>query len=89
MQIEGAVVKEQGQTFAIVVVKSSVGNSGNQARQQAASSFATLFDPGVPIILMWQDAQGTPNYWGRPDIVSFLANIDPTRIPWQRYTIAA
>jgi hypothetical protein len=88
MQIEGALVKEQGQTFAIVPVKSSASTGVDHALRQVAASFAPVF-PGVPIILMWQDSRGLPTYWGRPDIVGFLANIDMSRIPWQRYTIAA
>jgi len=88
MQFEGALVQEQGQTFAIVVVKRNVGTGGDSERRKAAASFASVF-PGVPIVLMWQDARGVPEYWGRPDIVKFLASIDMTRIPWQRYTLAA
>lgn len=88
MQIEAALVKEQGQTFAVVVVKPSVQAGGDQALQDAARSFRPVF-PGVPIILMWQDARGLPIYWGRPDIVKFLANLHPGQIPWQRWSVAA
>ena len=59
MQIEGALVKEQGQTFATVAVKNSAVTGGDHALRQAAASFAPLF-PGVPITLMWQDLSGTP-----------------------------
>jgi hypothetical protein len=88
MQFEGAMVKEQGQTFAIAVVKSSVGNGGDHALRQATASFGQVF-PGVPVILMWQDAHGRPTYWGRTDIVNFLRKIDMSRIPWRRYSAAA
>ena len=85
MQIEGAVVKEQGVTFAIVVVKSHVLNS-NGSCDDARSSFKHIF-PGVPIILMAQDHRGTPTYQGRKDIVQFLSNVSVSRIPWRKYTI--
>jgi hypothetical protein len=88
MQIEAALVKEQAQTFAVVVVKSSVQAGGDQALQEAARSFSSVF-PGVPIALMWQDARGVPRYWGRPDIVRFLANLHPAQIPWRRWSVAA
>lgn len=88
MQFEGALVKEQGQTFAIAVVKKSVKAGGDRQLRETAASFGSVF-PGVPIVLMWQDAAGTPEYWGRPDIAEFLAHIDMARIPWQRYTVAA
>lgn len=86
MQIDGAVIKEQGVTFAIVVVKPHVIQStftANEARQ----SYAGLF-PGMPIILMAQDSKGIPTYQGRNDIVKFLANVHPSMIPWKRYTVA-
>lgn len=87
MQIDGAVVTEQGVTFAIVVVKRHVLNSEMSANQ-ARAQFSSLFPPGIPLILMAQDSKGIPTYQGRKDIVRFLANIHPSRIPWKRYTIA-
>lgn len=86
MQIDGAVVREQGVTFAIAVVKRHVIQNSVQARN-TQSSFSSVF-PGMPIILMAQDSRGIPTYYGRKDIVRFLANIDPCRIPWKKYTIS-
>jgi hypothetical protein len=88
MQIEGAVVREQSQTFAIAVIKSSVAAGGDRALREAVASFTPIF-PGMPIILMWQDMHGIPTYWGTPEIVNFLRNIEISRIPWRRYSIAA
>jgi hypothetical protein len=85
MQVEGAVLKEQGVTFAIVVVKSHVLNTNGQC-EDARSSFRSIF-PGVPIILMAQNNQGTPTYQGRKDIVQFLSRVHVSQIPWKRYTI--
>ena len=84
MQFEGAVVKEQGVTFAIVVVKRHILNS-RYAAQQTADAFAVAF-PGLPLILMGQDARGVATYYGRKDIVNFLARVPVNAIPWQRYT---
>ena len=84
-KIEGAVIKEQGVTFAIVVVKQHVLQNSID-RENAQRSFGTIF-PGMPIILMAQDLHGTPKYYGRKDIVGFLANVNPSRIPWKRYTV--
>lgn len=83
MKFDGALIKEQGATFAIVVVKSHVLSSSD--REQTRAGFSRYF-PGVPLILMAQDSRGTPTYHGRPDIVKFLANIDPSRIPWKSYS---
>lgn len=86
MKIQGAVVKEQGVTFAIVVVKRHILQSQQQS-QEAAQSFSGLF-PGMPIILMAQDSRGTPTYRGRKDIVAFLARVHISQIPWKEYTFS-
>lgn len=84
MQFEGALIKEQGVTFAIVVVKSHVLDSSSES-ENARRGFQPVF-PGVPIILMAQDSRGIPTYLGRPDIVKFLANVSISRIPWKKYS---
>lgn len=84
MQFEGALIKEQGVTFAIVIVKSHVLNSETD-RQNARVSFRRFF-PGMPIILMAQNSRGVPTYQGRSDIVEYLSRIEMSRIPWQSYT---
>lgn len=85
MQFEGAVIKEQGQTFAIVIVKPYVLDSSSQTAETRAS-FSSVFR-GMPIILMAQDSWGKATYQGKPDIVRFLAGISLSRIPWKRYTL--
>ena len=85
MQFEGAVIKEQGQTFAIVIVKPYVLDSSSKTAETRAG-FSSVFR-GMPIILMAQDSRGKATYQGRPDIVRFLASVSPSRIPWKRYTL--
>lgn len=82
MQFDGALIKEQGVNFAVVVVKPNVLDS--TSREQTRQSFSRYF-PGVPIILMAQNNRGIPTYHGRPDIVKFLASINHSRIPFKRY----
>lgn len=84
IQITGSVIKEQGVTFAVVVVKESILNFRNEANKTQAL-FKDYF-PEMPIILMAQNHQGTPTYYGRPDIVNFLANLKLRAIPWKKYT---
>jgi hypothetical protein len=86
MTFDGAIVKEQGITFAIVVVKPHVLNNSHTANE-ARTSFSQYF-PGMPLILMAQNSKGVPTYQGRKDIVKFLANIDHRRIPWKKYSIS-
>lgn len=85
MKLQGAVIIEQGVTFAIIVVKQSVTNYTSRiirVRQQLQPFF-----PNMPIILMSQDSSGTPHYYGRRDIVDFLKTIRPEQIPWKEFNI--
>jgi hypothetical protein len=84
MQLEGAVIREQGVTFAVVVVKRHVTSNRGEA-SQAIQGFGRYF-PGMPIVLMSQDASGQATYFGRPDISKFLAGVPQHAIPWKRYT---
>jgi hypothetical protein len=84
MTFEGAVVQEQGITFGIVIVKESAIRNSGTARDLIPQFQMVL---GVaPVVLMAQDSRGVPEYYGRKDIVRFLANIDFRRIPWKRYS---
>jgi hypothetical protein len=85
MTIEGAVIREQGVEFAIVVVKQHVLDNRLEAND-AIAAFRPVFG-GLPIVLMAQDMRGRPTYYGRPDIARFLANVPVSRIPWHRYTV--
>lgn len=84
MTFDGALIKEQGVTFAIVVVKPRVLNSTD--REKTRMQFTRVFG-NVPIILMAQDSHGRPTYNGKRDIVNFLASIDARQIPWKTYTV--
>lgn len=84
MSFDAALVREQGVTFAVVSVKSSAVAS-SASRSEAMTAFATRF-PGVPIVLMNQDSRGRPTYWGRTDIVRFLAKLPINALPWRRYS---
>jgi len=85
MQIQGAVIKEQGQTFAVVVVQPHV--VGNQSEAKSAIVSLTPVFGGVPVVLMAQDSRGTPTYFGRPDIARFMSHVPLRAIPWKQYTI--
>jgi hypothetical protein len=86
MKFQGAVVKEQGVTFGIVVVTPQVLQT-DYATDEMIQFGKRAFGP-IPIVLMAQDSRGRPSYKGRPDIVKFLASIDYHRIPWKEYTLA-
>jgi hypothetical protein len=85
MTFDGAVIREQGVTFALVVVKHHVVQSRFEAAR-AITAFRPCF-PGVPIVLVGQDSRGTPTYFGRPDIARFMASVPMSAVPWKTYTI--
>ncbi|MBP2634020.1 MAG: hypothetical protein H6Q70_4648 [Firmicutes bacterium] len=85
MIINGAVIKEQGVTFAIISVKQHITRY-TVTTVNARQKFSYFF-PNMPIILMSQNEQGTPRYVGRKDIVDFLKTIRVDQIPWKEYNI--
>jgi hypothetical protein len=89
MNIDGAIVKEQGQVFGIVIVKQSAMSNPSVAAETRAAFQSRIRDfAGIPLILASQDSSGVFEYQGRRDIVRFLASIDASRIPWRRYTVS-
>lgn len=84
MEITGAVIREQGVTFAVVIVKEHVVRNPSEARD-AIAGLVPVFR--VPVVLMAEDSGGRPTYYGRTDIARFLSSISPGRIPWKKYTI--
>lgn len=84
-QIVGAILKKEGVTFAVVLVKRHMIETRTKV-QEAKNAYSYIF-PGMPIILVAQDSVENPTYYGKKDIVSFLAKINPRSIPWKRYTV--
>lgn len=85
MVFDGAVIKEQGQTFGIVIVKPITLQDNNKKSEM--QNFGVRAFGRMPIILASQNSKGLFTYYGRTDIVKFLASIDARRIPWKRYTV--
>lgn len=85
MTFQGAVIEEQGVTFAVVIVKSHVLNSRTEANRIIAA-FQVVF-PGIPVVLMAQDYRGVPTYYGREDISKFMASVPIEAIPWKEYSV--
>ena len=66
MTLDGAVIREQGLTFGIMVVKPYVLN--DPSRRVAVVAQASRAFGGVPTVLMAQTS-GRAKYYGRTDIV--------------------
>lgn len=87
MKFQGALIKEQGVTFGIIVVKLSALQSPTTREQ--IQSFGHRIFGAVPIVLAAEVSRGTVKYWGRKDIVAFLSKVPASLIPWKQYTVAA
>jgi hypothetical protein len=84
LQIEAALTKEQGVTFVVMGVKPAVFRSPTQ-RAEALEGLSAAF-PGAEPILMHTSTRNI-EYFGRPDIVRFLSNVDPGALPWKKWNI--
>jgi hypothetical protein len=82
-----ALIREQGVDFAVVAVKRSVLTGPKATKVDLVSAYSVEF--GMPAVLMAQDASGRPEYYGRPDLVKFLANVYLEQLPWREFTITA
>jgi len=85
MDFEGAIIREQGVKFAVVIVKPYVLNARSEA-DNAIHAFAPVFG-GLPVVLMAQDGRGRPTFYGRPDITRFMAGVPLGAVRWQRFTV--
>jgi hypothetical protein len=85
MRFDGAVIEERGVTFGVAVVKPHVLNSVED-REDALAGFSAAFG-GIPTVLAAQDATGTPTYFGRTDLVDFMASVPFEAIPWAEYEL--
>lgn len=86
MRFQGAIVKEQGTTFGIVIVKRHIVQNRSEA-SRTIQGFAPAFG-GIPVVLMAQDHRGVPTYIGRPDIVRFLSRVPMSAIPWREFSMS-
>ena len=85
MTFNGAIIKEQGVTFGIMVVKPHVLT--NTARSDQLVAQASRVFGGIPTLLMAQQRAGRARYYGRPDIVRFMAKVPLAAVPWKRYLL--
>ncbi len=83
-EFRGALIKEQGITFAVVEVDPAVLTGGDRRLTEERARYAPIFKE-VPIVLAARGPDKRARYSGRPDIVRFLASTGWTRIPWKRY----
>lgn len=86
MTFQGAVIREQGVTFGVVIVQPHVIQNRIEG-DRLRLAFAQVFG-GIPVVLMAQDSRGVPTYYGRDDIARFMASVPMAAVPWKEYTIS-
>lgn len=86
MTLHAAVIKEQGVTFAVVVVKKWVVDSPHESTK-AINFYSPRFG-NIPVALMGQDSRGRAHYRGAQNIVDFLSHLHISQIPWKEYRIS-
>lgn len=77
---EVALVREQGQTFAVLAVKPHVVQSPSERESLLAAGLEWF---GVRTALLSEDGRT----WGPPDIVNWLRGVHPGQLPWRKFNI--
>ena len=83
MKFKGAVICEQGRTFAVVAAKKDVIDD-KAAADRMIAEFAPVFE-GLPVILVYQDSMGRAAYYGEPDLSEILTRVTVRAIPMREY----
>lgn len=82
-QFKAALVREQGITFAVVLVKNHVLNCSTTADQTIRSASAAMNCSLV--VLMGESNRKLRG--NRQDVVNFVSRVHPSRLPWKTWTI--
>jgi hypothetical protein len=81
--VTAAAVSMAGTKFVVVVVSLSVA-SGPGESDLAIADLERRF--GVPVVLMGQDDDGTPVYYGDDELKALLVGVPVDRLPWKEYS---
>ncbi len=81
-QFEGVIIEEQGKTFAVVAVQSSVFKNSSDVTMIIKAMLPAF--KGIPIVLMTIDDEEKPAYFGRPDLVILLENVNIKEASWSQ-----
>lgn len=82
-QLHAALVREQNVTFAVAMMKDHVLNNPSTADQQIQAVAAAL---GCSLVVLMGE-RNRKLRGNRKDVVDFVARIDPSRLPWRKYTV--
>jgi hypothetical protein len=81
----GARIKARGVNCAVVIVPCAVITNEIEA-DRVITAFQNQVHQGA-VVLMAQDFQGTPAFYGRADIVRFLERTGVSKVQWTEYAM--
>jgi hypothetical protein len=85
MKFRGAYLEERGVHFAVISVEPETVQS-ESAQKEAVKTYQRFF-PEASIVLMVENENQPPTYYGRRDIVAFLNTLEETQIKWKMFTL--
>lgn len=85
MKILAAAISLRGINFVVVVAPMSLVSSPGEA-DMAIEDLQPYFG-GVPVVLMAQNDEDLPSYYGDSQLVDMLAAIPIDKMPWQEYPV--
>ncbi len=85
MKVQGAAISLEGVNFAVVAVGMDLVKNPGEA-DMAIETIQPAFG-GVPVVLMAQNEQASPTYYGDEDLVRSLADVPIDKMPWKEYSV--
>lgn len=83
--VQAAAISLQGVPMVVVLVSLQLVESPGEARL-AVNDLGPRFG-GAPIVLLGQRADGSPCYYGDPELVDLLADVPVGEMPWRAYPL--
>ena len=83
-QVTAAAISIAGTKFMVVLVGLTTASGPGEA-DLAIADMQRRF--GVPVVLMGQEEDGTPIYYGNEDLKERLAAVPVDRMPWKEYAL--
>lgn len=85
MKVQAAAISLQGHQFVVVVSQMTLVANPGEA-DMAIDDLQRYFG-GVPVVLLAQKDDGSPNYYGDSRFVKLLTGIPIEKMPWKEYAV--
>ena len=82
-QLTAALVREQGVTFAVALVKNHVVQSQQQSSETIQAVSMAL---GCPLVVLMGESNKRLR-GNRNDVVKFVSRLHPSQLPWKKWTV--